>query len=603
MLHVREDNTPHAPRDPRLESALAWTQKRGLQRITLAIPFHIPAQDVNWVISHDAVVSLILNQDADEQPEEHAARTGFFDRSNYTWKLPPELAPQILYLGAQHEVTARMLRALIQRRVERVAFLADGAWRNYSLLPMAAGKGYAKIAVVLRSAYARISPSHTQSPCNILVRTVATFFPEWPYQQLIAPLPKSSASRSDPVPDRVLIACPTLTAGGAERQIVTALHGLRARGVRDIHLYVSNLYESPGNDFFLLYALQAGVQVNHLNRPSARPEKYADWWTRLPRHVARRLRKLPDELAFEIAALYLEITRLRPSVVHTWLDHSNITGGLAALLAGTPRVVLSGRNVSPRHFPYILKPYMHPAYRTMASRSEVVFLNNSVAGAKDYASWLGISLSRFRIIYNGLHLDRLNRASPVAVKAFREENNVPPSAPLIGGMFRLSEEKRPQLWLDAVRAVLAARSDAYALLFGAGPLHAPLTQEILREGLDGRVRILPPTLHNVIPLSAFDLLLLTSRWEGTPNVALEAQALGTPVVVTGGGGTREAILPGATGLFVESEDASSLASAVLILLEQAQRRVAMGAAGREFIRDRFAAERMVADILTYYRSA
>jgi glycosyltransferase involved in cell wall biosynthesis len=263
-------------------------------------------------------------------------------------------------------------------------------------------------------------------------------------------------------------------------------------------------------------------------------------------------------------------------------------------------VILAGRNVSPRHFPYILLPLMRPAYLAMATRREALFINNSHGGAEDYADWLGLQPDRFRILYNGLDPSEATRAAPAQIQAFRERHGVPAQALLVGGMFRLSAEKRPDLWIDALLRVARQREEVHGLLFGAGPMRPELERRLSQAGIGDRVRLAPPTKESALALSAFDLLLLASRWEGTPNVVIEAQAIGTPVVVSGGGGAREALDPGVTGLFVDQPGADALADALRTLLDDPQRRQAFAAAGPGFVARRFGPDRMVAETLQLY---
>ncbi|MBK1736331.1 hypothetical protein CKO15_13960, partial [Halorhodospira abdelmalekii] len=163
--------------------------------------------------------------------------------------------------------------------------------------------------------------------------------------------------------------------------------------------------------------------------------------------------------------------------------------GLAALMAGVPRVVLSGRNVSPIHFLYILKPIMRPAYRAMATRAEIRLVNNSHGGAADYAAWLGLDVGQFRIVYNGLQTAGLVRATPARIAAFRAQHGIPADAQLVGGMFRLSGEKRPGLWLETLMRLTAERPHLHGLLFGAGPLRGELEAKLARSGLAGRIHL------------------------------------------------------------------------------------------------------------------
>ena len=80
-----------------------------------------------------------------------------------------------------------------------------------------------------------------------------------------------------------------------------------------------------------------------------------------------------------------------------------------------------------------------------------------------------------------------------------------------------------------------------------------------------------------------DVFLLTSDWEGTPNVVLEAMASGLPVVATRVGGLSALIRHGETGYLVDREDESSLADAVLDLAQHREKRIAFGKRAREFV--------------------
>ena len=176
--------------------------------------------------------------------------------------------------------------------------------------------------------------------------------------------------------------------------------------------------------------------------------------------------------------------------------------------------------------------------------------------------------------------------------AFRAQFGLDAEAMLMGGMFRCSAEKRPLLWLDAAALIARERPAVRFMVFGEGPLRSEMQRRIDTSGFADRFRFLPPTADVALALSAFDLLLLTSEWEGTPNVAIEAQAVDTPVVLTGGGGAREAIKEGSTGIYVEQPDPRALADAALRVLDSGGRRVDGAAA--DFVNTRFGMAQMLA---------
>jgi glycosyltransferase involved in cell wall biosynthesis len=98
-----------------------------------------------------------------------------------------------------------------------------------------------------------------------------------------------------------------------------------------------------------------------------------------------------------------------------------------------------------------------------------------------------------------------------------------------------------------------------------------------------------------------DVVVLTSASEGTPVTIIEALAAGRPVVATRVGGVPDVVEEGETGFLVRPRDTHALAERLEILARDPERRAAMGAAGRERTLDRYAGERLVADMDSLYR--
>jgi glycosyltransferase involved in cell wall biosynthesis len=97
-----------------------------------------------------------------------------------------------------------------------------------------------------------------------------------------------------------------------------------------------------------------------------------------------------------------------------------------------------------------------------------------------------------------------------------------------------------------------------------------------------------------------DVVLLTSRHEGLPNVLLEAQSLGVPVVAPDVGGVGETILSGRTGWAVREADAASLAERLLFCLRERAWAEKARAAGPAFVRERFGIQPMLRRMLEIY---
>lgn len=560
----------------------------------LAVPFCLRQGAVSQLLRQRDVNSLVVSMDT--VTGDAGSRCGTFLPADYSWRLPESVTSSLLFIGPRIRITAPMIRAAMIAGIRRLITWDIDRWVLESIWSLAASKLANKLVAGVHR-LGEFSAGHFPHAADIL------------YLKGMGRALRAATELSfgPPVPGRILIACPTLVAGGAERQIVNTALGLLTRGRTDVSLLVANLTRRPGNDFFLRPLADAGIQAREPSGPTDHLEDWVQFWgdPALARQIHRvrlLLRGLPTSLCQDIVDHYLALRELRPSVVHCWLDYSNVRAGLAALIAGVPTVILSGRNVGPIHFPYIFESTMRSAYRTLAAYPQVSIVNNSHAGAEDYAAWLGLPGERFRVIYNGVDLDAVQRPEEGLIRAFRQGLGIGEGCQVVGGMFRLSPEKRPLLWLETAIRLVRTNPEVHCLLFGEGPMEPEMRRALTSADVEMRVKILAPTRDSALALAAFDVLLLTSRWEGTPNVAIEAQAMGTPVVATGGGGVRESFEPGVTGLFVEEATAVGLAKAVEDLLVDRGLRERMRTVGPLFVRGRFALGRMVDETLDLYEA-
>ncbi|MBF0482827.1 MAG: glycosyltransferase [Desulfovibrionaceae bacterium] len=183
---------------------------------------------------------------------------------------------------------------------------------------------------------------------------------------------------------------------------------------------------------------------------------------------------------------------------------------------------------------------------------------------------LGIAADRVTVIANGVDTDKF---VPPA-KEFR------PVRQVILCVARFAPAKDHETLLKAFQIVAPHFPAAELWMVGEGPLKANISKLAARSRLSGRMRIYDGTL-NLIPFyHQASILALSSVEEGLPNVVLEGMACGLPVVATNVGGLPDAILPGKTGELVSPGDPEALARALMGLLADEEKRLAMGEAGR-----------------------
>ncbi|HET9535047.1 MAG TPA: glycosyltransferase, partial [Mesorhizobium sp.] len=319
--------------------------------------------------------------------------------------------------------------------------------------------------------------------------------------------------------------------------------------------------------------------------------------------LATEIFRLPRWLANKIAPVGAAIRHYRPAVVHAWGDIPTIVGAYAAYGLGVPNVVLHENSMQQcmRRYGAQVVELLWEGYRSALENPAVKVLNNSAAGAADYERWLGLRPGTIRVLYNGIVREQIRNPADHEVARFRAHLGLSQDAPVVGTVMRFVEDKDPDLWLDTAAEIAKARPDVRFLVAGYGTLQDRMMQRIEALGLRDRV-VLPGAVTDVgLVFATLDVLLLTSMTEGVPNVLIEAQAAGRPVVAPDVGGVSEAVSEnGTTGRVVRERSPRRLAEAVIGILGDPEWKARVRSAGPEFVAGRFGFDRMVGQLLAVY---
>ena len=151
---------------------------------------------------------------------------------------------------------------------------------------------------------------------------------------------------------------------------------------------------------------------------------------------------------------------------------------------------------------------------------------------------------------------------------------------------QLSHQKAQDVLLEAFALVVARKSDWNLVIVGDGPRRQELLQQALSLGILDRVEWIGWTTDIGSYYKKARIFVLPSRYEGMPNVLLEAMSFGLPAIVTDASpGPLEHIVDGETGLVVPVEDVNRLASAIVRLAENRELRSRLGVAARERVEE------------------
>lgn len=213
-----------------------------------------------------------------------------------------------------------------------------------------------------------------------------------------------------------------------------------------------------------------------------------------------------------------------------------------------------------------------------------------------------VPAEKISVIYNGVDLARFQPASDAATRAaWRHKWDLPADTPVVAGVGRLRRQKNFQLFLQVAGEVLKNLPEVRFVIAGDGPERKHLESLARDLGITSQVHFLGYVSDLRQLYSAIDVLLMTSLSEGTPLTALEAMAMGVPVVATRVDGLAEVLEDGVDAYLVPPGEIGQFARRTLELLQDQVTAARFIQAGQEKVRRHYAAETMVRQTENIYR--
>ena len=286
----------------------------------------------------------------------------------------------------------------------------------------------------------------------------------------------------------------------------------------------------------------------------------------------------------------------RPQLLHTHMAKAGSVGRLAAF-------TLRSRPITVHTFHgHVLEGYFGPAARqaflqterALARRTDALVAVSTEIRDELLALRIGRP-SQFHVMPLGLDLTRFLAIERPSGQ-LRARLCLAPEVPLVGVVGRLVPIKDHETLLRAMGRV----ADAHLAVIGDGMLRQALQARAHELGIESRVHFTGWCADMPEAVSDLDVVALSSRNEGTPLALIEASAAGRAVLSTDVGGVRSVVRDGVTGVLVAAGDDEAIASRLTDLLREPATRERMGQAGREHVRDRFGAVRLVADMRALY---
>jgi glycosyltransferase involved in cell wall biosynthesis len=314
-------------------------------------------------------------------------------------------------------------------------------------------------------------------------------------------------------------------------------------------------------------------------------------------HLHREVLPAADLLALCELVRTCRLTRC--DIVHTHTAKAGVLGRIAARIAGVP-IVIHGLHGHTFH-PFVPQParFVYRQLERLAARCTTRYISVSRMLTDMYlAAGVGRP-AQYVTVYSGMRLERF-RAPGKPVGGIRRALGVADDARVIATVSRLEPAKGVTDFLDVAARVHREVDGCRFLVVGGGPERAPLEARARALALDGAVIFTGYRTDVPDLLSACDVFVFTSLWEGLPRVLVQASAAGKPIVAFRAVGVPEIVHHGVNGYLIEPRDTAAMAERVVDLLRRPDIATRMGYDGRALIDDRWAVDTMTASIERIY---
>ncbi len=275
-----------------------------------------------------------------------------------------------------------------------------------------------------------------------------------------------------------------------------------------------------------------------------------------------------------LPALLRELDRRQADILHMHGYGASTFGRIAAARRNLPGIVHEHANLTDT-----------PWFQKIADKALIPYTDVAIAVSRSTAEFVTrarlIPADRTHVVYLGVPLEEFSRPrTHDEISAARASLGIPDGVLAVGTVTRLMASKGNEYLVAAAAEVVRQRPDARIYIAGEGDMQSQLEAQAAALGLGDRLTFLGFQRDVAAVLSALDLVVFPSLWEGTPLTAFEALAMGKPIVATDADGLSEILTDSVDSRIVPRRDADRLASAIVALLGDAAARHALAQQAR-----------------------
>lgn len=305
--------------------------------------------------------------------------------------------------------------------------------------------------------------------------------------------------------------------------------------------------------------------------------------------LVREIKPKFDLLAYQFIAK--KIKEIKPDIVHCHSSKAGVIGRLAAKRRGVKKIFYT-----PHAYSFLApefsgkKKFLFVQIEKFLSRFSTTQTFCVSIGEMQAALEVNLDKTdKFQVIYNGLPEIDLPSKETIRAQLGLEKTVV-----VIGNNARMSEQKNPMFFMEIAQKMIIQNANWHFVWAGDGQL-MPLFQSFIKQnGLEENIHLLGERPDSETVVTAYDIFLTTSQYEGLPYAPIEAMRAGVPILATNVVGNSELVIEGKNGYLIDLEWSKSVEEKLYKATKMDAQMI------KADFRQRFAIDQMLKQIETEY---
>lgn len=306
-------------------------------------------------------------------------------------------------------------------------------------------------------------------------------------------------------------------------------------------------------------------------------------------HLIREISPKEDVLAYQFISK--KIKEIKPDIVHCHSSKAGVIGRLAAKRRGVKKIFYT-----PHAYSFLApefsgkKKFLFIQIERFLSRFATTQTFCVSKGEMQAALEVNLDKTdKFQVIYNGLPEIDLPSKETIRAQLGLEKTVV-----VIGNNARMSEQKNPMFFMEIAQKMIRQNANWHFVWAGDGQL-MPLFQSFIKQnGLEKNIHLLGERPDSETVVTAYDIFLTTSQYEGLPYAPIEAMRAGVPILATNVVGNSELVIEGKNGYLIDLEWSKSVEEKLYKAAKMDAQMI------KADFRQRFAIDQMLKQIETEY---